>query len=410
MSLLSILLSIKLGQGKTVKKVYSWQDDEFTFKEKKVDSNMAHLPLKKLLAFHYNQLSTAEKEDAQAHLDACDSCGKNLTLLVKPEQMLKTKPASTGTRVTEQSTCLPPEMIGKYINHELLPVEIPPIEKHLASCENCRHLFVAIAQCCNEPVSEEIRKNLARLPSRKTSEHVTAILRLMPKTIKPIKINPKGKSWLDMLFPGGRIPRPAYTLTTILLLGVIGKWWAWPEYHYIRFVSQSKAQLLTQHRIYYLNELRPAGDYRSSEQKQEMGVEEKPQTLEAVLQQTLAYKKNGEAGLINLAQYYLLEKYLAAADSVLKVLEMRVPQNAAVRNDRGYWLYQRGHYAAAAAAFAEAFALNPRLDEALYNLAITQTQLGDTATARASWEKYLALAHLKPEWRNAARAQLQALE
>lgn len=371
---------------------------------------MAHLPLKKLLAFYYNQLSTAEKEDTQAHLDACDSCEKNLTLLVKPEQMLKTKPASTGTRVTEQFICLPPEMIGKYINHELLPVEIPPIEKHLASCENCRQLLVAIAECCNEPVSEETRKSLDRLPPRKTSEHVTAILRLMPKTIKPIKINPKEKSWLDILLSGSRIPRPAYVLTVILLLGVIGKWWAWPEYRYVRLVSQSKAQLLKQHQIYYFNELRPAGDYRSSEKKQEMGVEEQPQTLEAVLQQTLAYKENGEAGLINLAQYYLLEKYLAAADSVLKVLEMRVPQNAAVRNDRGYWLYQRGHYEAAAAAFAEAFALDPRLDEALYNLAITHTQLGDTATARASWDKYLALATLKPEWRNAARAQLQTLE
>jgi len=369
---------------------------------------MAHLPLKKLLAFHYDQLSAAEKDDAQAHLDACAACEKNLTLLLKPEQALKIKPASTGTRVTEQAACLSPETIGKYINHELLPAEMPAAEKHLASCEGCRHQLVAISQISIEPASEEARQLLEALPPREISEQVNAIQEIIKKLekpeITPVKVRPKEKWSLDSF-----IPRPAFTFIAILLLCIAGKWWAWPAYQYYGFVRQSERQLVEQNKIYYRNEPRPAGDYHSSSVKQPMGPAEEKQTTDALLTQALRYKPDGEMARLRLAQYFLLQKMYGPADSLLKLLEAASPQNAAVLNDRGIWLLRRQRYDAATVFFQRAFALNPRLDEALYNLALAQTQRGDTAAAKTIWKKYLAQ-DAKSEWRNAARAQLQELE
>lgn len=380
-----------------------------TFTEKKADSNMAHLTLKKLLAFHYDQLSTAEKEDAQSHLDACDSCSQSLAFLVKPEQTLKIKPASTGTRVTDPAACLAPEDLDKYFNHQLLPAELPRFEKHLAACENCRQQLVALlAQPANERLPEETKEKIEHLPPHEISEHVAGIQKIIRMIGEPSegpgKVRPRNH-WLSSLLA----LRPAFV--TVLLLIVAGKFWLWPLYRYDRLVAQGETQLLAQHKIHYLSELRPAGGFRSSEQIQPMGTEdEKPQNLEALLRQALTFKPKGQNALRNLARYYLLEKRLTAADSVLKILEAEAPHEAAVRHDRGCWFYQSGEYEAAASAFAAAYAANPQLEEALYNLAITQKQLGDLAAARRSWEAYLALPNLKPEWRNAARAHAKGLQ
>lgn len=373
---------------------------------------MAHLPLKKLLAFHYNQLSTAEKEDAQAHLDACDSCEKNLTLLVKPEQMLKTKPASTGTRVTEQSICLPPEMIGKYINHELLPVEMPPIEKHLASCENCRHLFVAIAQCCTEPVSAETRKIIGSISPRKTSEHVNAIRNLISPKQTPKPIPPNPRPWVDWFIPGARVPWPAYIGTVLLFFSIAGGPRLLNLYRYSQAVAESEKQLVAQYEIFYQKTVRPADRYLSSSTSiplSPLKAGEKLPPLEALLLEALSYNNEGQAARINLVEYYIFEKKYIAADSLLKVLEATAPQNAAVRNVRGIWFFNQQQYAAAATAFASALAEDPQFEVALYNLAVTQTQLGHFSAAHASWEKYLARPNLKPEWHNAAKKHLRNL-
>lgn len=370
---------------------------------------MLHLPLRKLLAFHYNQLHADEKEDVQAHLDDCDACEKNLTMLVKPERLLKSKPASTGTRVTEssQSTCLSPEMIGKYINAELLPAEIPPVEKHLAYCESCRQQFIALAECCTEPLPAETQKKIERLPPREISAHVNAIQKIIHQlddSEKPPVIFKPHRPW----WPSVLAPRPAFV--AVLLLIATGMGWLVPLYRYNRLVEQGETELLSQHQVYYLSEIRPAGGFSPSTGTENMAPNPKPQTLEALLRQPLTLKENGQRGLCNLARYYLLKKNGLAADSVLKILEAQSPQDAAVRNDRGYWFYQRGQYDAAATAFTEAYALDPKLDEALFNLAATHAQRGDTVSAKSTWEEYLKLDPLKPEWRKAAQARLQTLK
>jgi Tfp pilus assembly protein PilF len=141
-----------------------------------------------------------------------------------------------------------------------------------------------------------------------------------------------------------------------------------------------------------------------------MSSKNEKQTIDAVLKEALTYNQDGEKARLRLAQYFLLQEMEGSADSLLKLLEAASPQNAAVLNDRGIWFFQREQFDAAAAAFQRAYEMNPRLDEALYNLAIVQARLGNNAAAEANWKKYIALANIKAEWRNAAQAQLQELK
>jgi Tfp pilus assembly protein PilF len=164
-------------------------------------------------------------------------------------------------------------------------------------------------------------------------------------------------------------------------------------------------------RIYYRHELRPAGDYLSSDTAQEMGGEREtqPESIAVLLKTALAYNREGESAQRLLVQYYLLQGDDNRADSLLKILERSSPPNAAVLNDCGIWYCQQAQYDSAAIIFKRAFALDPSLDEALYNLAITYTRRGNLAAAKETWQHYLTL-NVPAEWRNAALTQLQELE
>lgn len=382
-------------------------------KDRKEYTKMAHLPLKKLLAFRHDQLSIAEKAAIQTHLDTCSFCSKNLTLLVQPGLAIKISPAVTGTPVVPASACLTLETIVQYLNQKLDARKLLEAESHLAWCEQCQHQLAEISRISADPVSEEEKKRLDALPPFDVAEQAQAISDLMrtSKTSNPsIKDNSQPLAGWHWILPHGKMLRPAFVLTAVLLFSIAGKWWAWPALQYGRLVAQSEAQLKDEHAIPYRDAPRPAGDYPSTAQTTLLAPGEENQTLEAMLLQALTYKREGEAARRKLAQYYLLSRRYEAADSLLKILESAAPNDAALLNDRGIWFYHRHDYAAAAAAFHRAFTLNSRLDEALYNLALAQIHLGDTGAAKTSWEKYLTLEHAKLEWKKAVAAQLQELK
>ncbi|MGH7596349.1 MAG: tetratricopeptide repeat protein, partial [bacterium] len=277
-------------------------------------------------------------------------------------------------------------------------------------CNACRRQLIAAVHYSFTPVSEEEKSLLAALPPFEISEQVNAIKKLMPNKPGLLDLIRQIPGRLALPIPIPPIPRPAWALALVLVLGLVGKWWAWPAYQYYRLASQGESQLLEQNKIFYKGELRPAQGYGSSGEAEIMSAESEKQTIAALLKEALAYNQDGEKARLRLAQYFLLQENYDSSDSLLKLLEAASPQNAAVLNDRGIWFFNSKEFGAAADAFQRAFELNPRLDEALYNLAITQTQRGDTAVAKATWEKYIALENIKAEWRNAAQAQLQELE
>jgi tetratricopeptide (TPR) repeat protein len=376
-----------------------------------------HIPLKKLFD-HQQGLRSDEFQTIENHLADCEHCTENMTLFSPHRRAQETKLASAhqrepanGKQADEREDgCPPPELIDRFISNSLPKRQQREVEKHLAICDACRRQLIAVFQASFAPVSEEEKKLLEALPPFEISAHVNAIKKLMPKKPGVLDVIRQWPGRLELPVPAFGIPRPALALALVLAMGLIGKWWAWPAYQYYFLVSQSESQLEEQYKIYYRDMPRPSLGYLSSEIAEPMGPEEEKQTIDALLKKALHYKPNSETARLRLAQYFLFQKMEGSADSLLKLLEAASPPNAAVLNDRGIWLFNRKEFGLAAAAFQRAFDLNPRLDETLYNLAIAQTQLGDTTGARTSWKKYIGLKNIKAEWRNAARTQLQELE
>jgi tetratricopeptide (TPR) repeat protein len=379
---------------------------------------LQHIPLKELFDYERGKLGHEHHTMIAEHLAACSHCAENMALFSDPHcaQVVKLSKA-TAHRPKEKANCLSPEKIGQFINNELPKRQRTEVEKHLAFCNVCRQQLVAIVQASFAPVNEEEKISLAALPPLDIAAQIRQIKEFAPESPGLSDRIRELWDWLDDRLPALPAPRPAWALAVLVVLSLAGTWWAWPAYQYYRLAQKGQSELAAQFRIYYLHQPRLAGDYRSTDTAEVLSAtttegrkDKEGQTIEAMLKKALDYDQDGENARLRLAQYFLLQKNYSSGDSLLKLLEAASPQNAAVHNDRGYWFFQRGRYDSAAVAFAQALALKPQLDEALYNLAIAQTQLGDTTAAMKSWKKYLALDNIKTEWRNAAAAQLQELE
>lgn len=372
-----------------------------------------HIPLEILYSYRQDKANAGDQVKIEQHLAGCVHCAENMTLLEQSPRsphLESPSPSIFHPNIQKEQgkiDCPDSETIACYVAGALPKIRQWRLTKHLAVCDRCRQQMLAIFQASADPVNEEEKIRLDELPPFTISEHVEAIKKLKSPETTPVTVMPKRKRWLDLLILN---PRPAFALGAILFLSILaGIQWGWPAYQYDRLVSQSELQLEEQYKIYYRDMPRPSLGYLSSAIAEPMGLEEEKQAIDALLKQALQYKPNGETARLRLAQYFLFQEMDGSADSLLKLLEAASPQNAAVLNDRGIWFLRRQQHAAAAVFFQRAFALNPRLDEALYNLALAQTQLGDIAAARASWKKYLTL-DIKTEWRNAAMAQLQEHE
>ncbi len=378
-----------------------------------------HVPLKKLFDYERGKLAQEYHMVVMEHLSTCSHCAENMAMFSGPHLAQALKRAKAPAHHSKgKEACLTLEQIGQFITNELPKRQKLEAEEHLASCEACRHQLVTIVQASFAEVGEEEKASLQALPPLEVAEQIRYIKANTP-------IPPPGVAglirrlwnWLDSRLPALPAPRPAWAFAMVLVLGLAGKWWAWPAFQYYRLSQKAKIQLAAQFPIYYLHQARPSGEYRSTDTAEVLSAatnvsrtDGESQTVDAMLKKALNYNEDGESARLRLAQYFVLQKNYGSGDSLLKLLEAASPQNAAVHNDRGYWFFQRGRYDSAAIAFAQALVLNPRFDEALYNLAITQTQLGDSAAAMKSWQKYLALDNVKTEWHNAAKKQLQEIE
>jgi hypothetical protein len=376
-----------------------------------------HVNLETLFAYQREQLSPIERSNTQHHLTSCESCTQNYEIVSRLHRAEKAKSpgaqASASAGKSEgQTGCLSKTTIVEFLNGELLRSKRRDVEKHLAVCDECRQTLTEIFRAIAAEVSEEEKAILASCPPFEIDEQVRRIVDLMPKPATPEK-GARGWAWPvvpAMPKPRPAIWRPALIFVLVLFIFGVGKWWAWPAFRYFHLVRKGQSLMAEQIKIYYLGKLRPAGNYHSSRFAQLMSAEEGsvPDAATA-LKKALAYNHEGEAARQALAQYYLLQEQYKPADSLLKILQAASPQSAAMLNDRGILFHHRAQYDSAALAFQRALALDPNLEEALYNLAITQTQLGDLAAAKQTWEQYLKL-EVPIEWHNAAQTQRNALE
>lgn len=370
-----------------------------------------HFPLKKLLAFHDNQLSAAENADIKTHLDTCTFCAENLSLLTHHKPPVKIPPA-VGAETAHKTTCPTPEIIGKYITHELPPSEHHELERHLTGCVNCRHQLATILESSSEPVSEDEKRTLAALPPFDISESVQQVISLLPQTATPPSILERLAGWIYPHIPGSDRLRPAWKIALapaiILLICLAGyqpfrKWQA-DRHADLAITRLQNAWTITD------DDLRPANDFRLSIFSQTHSPEETPgaDTVETEFHRALQWDEKNHAARLGLATYRCFTGDWEAADSIITLLIDENAQDFAAWNNRGLITAQREDSTAALAAFERALQIRPDYATAAYNRADLLHRLGRRDQAIQAWQNYLQLDSAS-EWAEVARRRLRDL-
>jgi predicted negative regulator of RcsB-dependent stress response len=373
---------------------------------------MRHPSLQKLLAYHYNKLSATEKAALHGHIESCAFCLGNLSLLIQPEQSLKIPPASTGAPVAAKTKCLTAEAIGKYINHELVPLEFLEAEKHLAWCDSCRRQLIELVQVSIEPVSEEEKKILETAPPLEISEQVQKVMALMPKTATTSSWLERVAGWIyphiPELAPQTSARKLALAAGIIAVICVAGyqpfRNWQAERHAGLAITEFQKIWTITD------DELRPAEDFRQSIFSPTHSAAETPgaDTVEIEFMKALQWNKNNRAARRGLATLRGLTGDLKTADSLIALLLEENSRDFAAWNNRGVMAARREDSTAALVYFEKALQIRPDNAIAAYNRADLLFRLGRRDEAVQAWQNFLKL-DSQSEWAQVARRRLRDL-
>lgn len=369
----------------------------------------SHLSAFDLFMWQHERVPPQNKREIEQHLQNCPACTAYVATHVSFVRNRRPAAFPSAPAVKQENNgCVPPDKLGMFVLNELSEAERKSVEKHCALCDPCREQLAEVIRALDMPMRESEKAYLASNPPLDLEIHLRQILDLagqQPHGFVEI-LKQKIPAW-----PSAIRWKPALGFAVFLLCALSG-WWLWPRLQYHFLVQESAKAVAQQYPVYFIDDLRPTGAYHATDIKELMHPEAMPakDPIEQKLHAALAYKDDGAAARQILAQYHLKRGNLAPADSLLRLLEAASPRNAGIRNDRGLWHFARHDYEAAAQAFVQAYAWDSRLEAALYNLAITQKQLGQIAAARATWQEYLSLKDIALEWRKAAEHQLRELE
>jgi len=113
-----------------------------------------------LIAFHDNELSPAEKQEVQLHLDSCQSCQKELASIDSTMVLLGQFWSS------EHANCPSTEKIIGYHEGALDTQPSAAIREHLDDCSDCKRLVELLNHLGAGPAFEELDEAREPLPPR----------------------------------------------------------------------------------------------------------------------------------------------------------------------------------------------------------------------------------------------------
>jgi len=382
-----------------------------------------HYPLQVLYSWQKGQLNPDEETKLRHHLESCHACMQNsqlVSLYFQQPAAGRHRPATAAKHLRPRPEMTCSEVVGsldRYVAGELSREKGGTMAAHLASCRSCQQNLALILRASSTPLSSREQQQLEELPLPQVSDHVQEVLRLVPPASQGLGRRGWQISWPHIADRVLDYVPARVAIAAVLVATVIGIWLLRPEHRYARAVEQSMAQLVEQHAIYYREVPRPAGGYHSTDVLEYMDGEHENQPEEAetralvqTLHQALEQKSGREAAMHVLAQFYLWNGSDQRADSLLALLQSSTRLAAPALNDRGVVFFRRARFDSAAVYFQRAIEVDPGLEEALYNLAIAQTKLGDLKAAQKSWNRYLDRDEVPSDWRDAAQDQLQTVE
>ncbi len=339
-----------------------------------VENTMSRHPaFNDLIAYHYGHLSQVQRVTLEQHLDACEHCAQNTELLItlmnnekKPSRDAMAHASKHAESASEP--CLSPEVISKFLCGELSIWEARKVEKHLATCEECRQKLADIIRAGASPMSQSERAFVSANSQLDVEQQLRDIERLtLPENkfgLRHQSLPHRIRQLVAPFFP----LRPALSVLVILLIA--GLWFVQKSFRQWQGARLVRASIILLHNTCSVpnGTLRPHG-FAPSKLSEHHG-DAPPKNLDEVekkLQKALSWDSNNREAKRALALHGLFKRDLVHADSLLKVLVKEDASDFASWNDLGVVAAQREDTAAALFAFERALEIQPDYEEAVYN-------------------------------------------
>lgn len=289
--------------------------------------------------------------------------------------------------------CPDNELLIRYVDKESTEEENQIVEAHLDQCRKCLEIAANLIRLEENPVTEEdikavrgtlkftpeeqVKKIFSYYEESKKSDPVPERIPL-PPTPPPVKV-----PW-KMLWP-------AAAVILLLALFVGGNQLLTSTEANSQF---AKAEALMQDSLrIYFEDVRLSGNYNISASGTLMGSERETyqERAESHIQKAIKNGATSSKVLQLLAEVYIAKGEFAKADSVLQELRETPGDLAPVLNNLGVSQFKQKHWQKAAGYFQQATETDPGFPKALFNLALAESQLGDTTQAISHLQTYLEL-------------------
>jgi tetratricopeptide (TPR) repeat protein len=160
----------------------------------------------------------------------------------------------------------------------------------------------------------------------------------------------------------------------------------------------------------YFEDVRLSGNYNYTASGTLMGTRKTyKDRAESHLQNAIEHGATSQKVLELLAEIYIAKGEFAKADSVLQELRKTAGDLAPVLNNLGVSQFTQKHWQKASDYFHQARGADPGFLKALFNLALAESQLGDTTQAISHLQKYVEL-ETDEVGRNAAQHIIHELQ
>ncbi len=309
-----------------------------------------------------------------------------------------------------QEACISAETLYKYLSGQLGGTSLQKVEAHLSSCSECMDRFVMATGVDKLHISSEEESILSQIDTQSVEEKLARIRPFFPNATET---STKRRQSIFTRFANRRpasLPqrlKPAILFAGLVLVLFVGRL-SINFYNTSWQIIQAKSALEKHHSI-QVGQVRLAGDFPPSGIGTLMAEDEPAnQALtksQNRINRALSRQPNRPDALHVEAQIAILNNNYAVADSLLNE-SLQVESDAASINDKGIVAFKQNNFRNAKIYFERAIHSDSTFATAFYNLALVESQLNQSESARQHLRKFLQLEDNKA-WQRAAQSLLR---
>ncbi|MBD3287472.1 hypothetical protein GF337_01600 [candidate division KSB1 bacterium] len=300
--------------------------------------------------------------------------------------------------------CLNDDLLGRYSCGDVTNAEIEAVELHLNQCENCRQILASIIRNEFSPLTEaeknEIEKRIINSPEELVEKLFAKYEQEDLQAKQDIKKR-KAKNLIDKIkdfISRWEIPqqrwKPAIATLVLLAVSIISFLLAIDYYNTDYQISTAENILQDEHRIYIEN-ARLSGGYQSSGISSLLAADDDEASYldqaESRLENALEHDPHSNKAKQLLAQIFIIRQQQTRADSLYSEMDNQNKLSAPLLNDIGVLHFHQQDWQGADRYFQSAIDKDPNFPEPYYNLALTKIKSGDASEINVLLNKYMNL-------------------